>query len=149
MRKLWMLIFVTLVLGGLAACQATQQDVATGDAQVVIGDLAFSKNNQGFADITVQDLATILEKYPDVTVVNVHIPYSGNIPGTDLSIPYNTIGTQIDKLPDKESVIVLYCRSGAMSTQAAQTLVQLGYKNILEVDGGMNAWTAAGFSLEQ
>jgi len=129
MRTVWLLILGLIVFVTVSACQ--------------------SKNSQGFADISIQDLVTLLEKYPEVTVVNVHIPYIGNIPGTDLTIPYNTIQSQTDLLPDKESVIVLYCRSGAMSTQAAQTLVKLGYQNVLEVDGGMNAWTAAGFSLEQ
>nr|WP_290667085.1 rhodanese-like domain-containing protein [Ardenticatena sp.] len=149
MRRIWTLIWVVFVFVALSACQSVQPDASSAEQQVVVGDLAFPKNRQGFADITVQDLATLLQEYPDVTVVNVHIPYAGNIPGTDLTIPYNTIGAQTDMLPDKESVIVLYCRSGAMSTQAAQTLVKLGYKNVLEVDGGMNAWTAAGFSLEQ
>jgi len=80
----------------------------------------------------------------DFTLVNVHIPYEGEIPDTDLFIPFNAIEQNLDKLPDKNTPIVLYCRSGAMSTVAAKKLASLGYTNIYELDGGFNAWKASG-----
>lgn len=104
-------------------------------------------SGKGYTDISVKQLQGMLEK-KDFVLVNTHIPFEGNLPQTDLSIPYDQIGGQLDKLPDKNAKIVLYCRTGTMSTQAALTLVQHGYKNIYELDGGMKAWEQAGLPLK-
>ena len=65
---------------------------------------------------------------------------SGHIPGA-ICIPNETIGSEeIPELPDKEQLILVYCRSGNRSKQASEKLVKLGYTNIVEF-GGINDWT--------
>lgn len=155
-RNSWFVIFTVVIVSLLVtACgqspgqveQPAKPNQAVAQNPIVTDPFAGSpKNSDGFTDITVEQLAeTLPEK--NYTLVNVHIPYAGDIPQTDLSIPFNEIANYQDQLPDKDTPIVLYCRSGNMSTQAAQTLVGLGYTNVAEVDGGMAAWQAAGYQL--
>ena len=126
----------------VAACGSPTSSPESG---AVIPD-QLPKNAQGYADINVEQLAGLMEA-EDLTLVNVHVPYEGEIPDTDLFIPYDQIAAHLDQLPDKDATIVLYCRSGGMSTSAATELAALGYTNVLEVDGGFNAWKAAGYQL--
>ena len=63
-----------------------------------------------------------------------------HIPGA-VNIPNETIGDQdIPELPDKEQLILVYCRSGNRSKQASEKLVKLGSTKIVEF-GGINDWT--------
>jgi rhodanese-related sulfurtransferase len=130
-------ILIGLLL--LAACQS-QQPAPTEEAVSGAGG--------SYQNISAAELNTMLEN-KDFVFVNVHIPFEGNIAGTDLSIPYNQIEQNVSQLPaDKNAKIVLYCRSGRMSAIAAEALVKLGYTNIWNLDGGMIAWEQAGFELQ-
>ena len=85
----------------------------------------------------------------DFIFINVHTPHEIDIPATDLFIPYDEMDQNLNRLPaDKNAKIVLYCRSGYMSTIAAKQLVSLGYTHVLSLAGGMAAWQQAGMSVE-
>lgn len=102
------------------------------------------ENGGSYTNTTVSGLAAMLAE-KDFTLVNVHVPYEGDISGTDLSIPFDRVTTNLAKLPaDRGAKLVLYCRSGRMSDIAARTLVRLGFRNVWNVDGGMLAWEEAG-----
>lgn len=81
----------------------------------------------------------------DFLFVNVHIPYEGEIAPTDAFIPYDEVERNRSKFPpDKGAKIFLYCRTGRMSAITAEKLVQLGYANVWNLQGGMVAWEEAG-----
>jgi rhodanese-related sulfurtransferase len=135
MKKLFLLLIVGMFL---TACQSKS---VTGE-KVAVGDGSYS-------NVTPQELNTML-KDKDFVLINVHIPFAGNIAGTDQSIAYDEIEQNLSQLPaDKNAKIILYCRSGHMSQIAAEKLVALGYTNIWNLNGGMSEWEKQGFDLEK
>ncbi len=102
-----------------------------------------------YTDVTAPELKRMLEA-KDFFLVNVHIPYQGEIARTDAFIPFDKVEQQLTLLPaQKDARIVLYCMSDRMSTIAAQTLARLGYTNIWNLQGGMVAWEKQGYPLIQ
>ena len=145
-RFLVLLITVIAITILAAACGGgdsgdDEASDATGVGQAV------AVNGGSFTRITPAELQTMLQN-KDFPLINVHIPYEGEIEGTDQHLPFDQILQRLSELPsDKSAKIVIYCRSGNMSTQAAGELVQAGYTNIWELGGGMIAWDAAGLPL--
>ena len=120
----------------------------TGGAAMAASQGTVQQGNGGsWTNVSVDTLAAMLAK-KDFTFLNVKTPYIGEIEGTDAYIPYTDLTARAAELPnDKTAPIVVYCRSGNESRIAAQTLLDLGYTNIINLDGGMNAWTTSGRAL--
>jgi len=132
-----------LTLLVLAACGEPISPAATAAST---GLPVLPRNAFGFIDLKVEQLAKSM-KTKNFTPVNVHVPEPEYLPNTDLAVPFDRITGYLDKLPGKDAPIVLYCRSGGMSTQAAAALAAAGYTKIYELDGGYRAWKAAGHDL--
>lgn len=97
--------------------------------------------------VTIEELKFWI-KQKDFFLINVHVPYAGELPQTDISIPFDMIEQNLDMLPeDKNTKLVIYCRSGNMSATALQKLTQFGYSNVFDVRGGMKAWVIDGNKL--
>jgi phage shock protein E len=115
------------------------------------GAVGWTEQGQGgsWTNIDAETLATwVTEK--DFTLVNVKTPYIGEIAGTDLYIPYTDLADRRAELPqDTSAKIVVYCRAGNESRVAMQTLLDLGYTNLFNLDKGMESWTASGRQLIQ
>ncbi len=147
--KPWLLIPpVALLLAAAAACGSSEPEAgtATKAPTAVVGQRVETEGGS-YVNVTPQELQSMLGN-KDFPVVNVHIPYGGEIEGTDLFIPFDQIAERLNELPEaKDSKIVIYCRSGGMSAVAAGTLVSSGYTNVWNLDGGMIAWEDAGYPL--
>lgn len=85
---------------------------------------------------------------PRAIVVNVHVPYEGEIPGTDLFVAFDEVADENALPADLDVPLLVYCRSGNMSAEAARTLSSMGHRSVVDLDGGMNAWEADGRDLE-
>ena len=95
-----------------------------------------------YRQINMREAIAIMENETEYIILDVRTPSEftdKHIPGA-INVPNETIGTaQIPELPDKDQLILVYCRSGNRSKQASEKLVALGYTNIVEF-GGINDW---------
>ena len=122
MKKLLPIFITALILVGCAV--PAEQEISyrqiTMDAAV-----AMMEEEEGYIILDVRTAAEFNEKH---------------IPGA-INIPNEIIGTDaIPELPDKDQLILVYCRSGNRSKQASEKLVKLGYTNVVEF-GGIIDWT--------
>ena len=95
-----------------------------------------------YRSITMDEAATMMAQETDYIILDVRRPdefAAGHIPNA-INVPNETIGTaEIPELPDKDQIIMVYCRSGRRSKEASEKLVKLGYTNIVEF-GGILDW---------
>lgn len=122
---IWLLTAALVVLSG---CAAPPPELARE-----VGPSAFAEEIAGDARVA----------------VNVHTPDEGSIGGTDLTIPFDQVAARADELPaDRDTPLAIYCMTGRMSREAAATLAGLGYTDVVELAGGMQAWAADGLPLD-
>ena len=122
-RMILILLMMTLLLTGCTAPKTTAEA-------------------NTYRRITMQEAVEMMEKEENYIILDVrtHEEFAaGHIPGA-IVVPNETIGTEeIAQLPDKDQLIMVYCRSGNRSKQASDKLVKLGYTNIVEF-GGIIDW---------
>lgn len=133
------------LLALLAACSSTEDDDklrptrSMNEVPTVAGV---------YRTLTIDEFADIVTNHADeYQIINVHIPYAGEVENTDAQIPYNDLDALMSALPDKNAPIILYCRSGRMSQEAALALIERGYTQVWDVPGGMVDWEASGRTL--
>ncbi len=107
--------------------------------------LAGCNTQTEYKQISSSEAKEIMNKETDYIILDVRTcdEYNnGHIKGA-ICIPNETINETNDyvyeMLPDKDQMILVYCRSGNRSKQASIKLVELGYTNIIEF-GGINSW---------
>ena len=127
MKKIALLTAVCMVLL-LCACGAgtdTKKDTSTAT----------------YHQISQEEAAEMMKNEKDPIILDVRTPQefnSGHIPNA-ICIPNEIIGTaDIPQLPDKDQVILVYCRSGRRSKDASQKLADNGYTNVYEFGGIIN-----------
>lgn len=112
-------------------------------ALLLLAGCGAQSEESAYRQVNAEEADSMMEEESGYIILDVRTAqeYSEkHIPGA-INIPNETIGTEdIPELPDKEQLILVYCRSGNRSKQASEKLVKLGYTNIVEF-GGINDWT--------
>lgn len=118
MKILFLLFLVPLLaIAGCAPAPAAYTQISMAEAEKLMG-------TEGVVLVDVRTRAEFA---------------AGHIPGA-ICIPVESISSPPEELPDMEQTILIYCRSGNRSKQAAEKLAAMGYTNIIEC-GGIRDWT--------
>jgi rhodanese-related sulfurtransferase len=134
------LLFSSLFALALLPCAGFAQTAPTVGQRVQVPGGAYW-------DITPQQLQGMMAN-KNFPLINVHVPFQGDLPLTDASIRFDQILANLNQLPaDKNAPIVLYCRTGGMSITSASQLAGQGYTNVYNLAGGFRAWEAAGLPM--
>jgi rhodanese-related sulfurtransferase len=95
-------------------------------------------SSSGYRQISMDEAVKMMRDEKNYIILDARRPdefAEGHIPGA-INVPNEEIGTaEIVALPDKSQLILVYCRSGRRSKEAAEKLVALGYTNIVEFGG--------------
>ena len=122
----WALILFLIV--SLVGCGSREED---------------AKNTASYQQITAEEAKSMMEEQPDAVILDVREQdeyHAGHIPGAVL-LPIGTINeeTGASAIPEKATVVLVYCRSGNRIKTASQALADLGYTQIYEF-GGIKNW---------
>ena len=146
MIKKLLYITSTILCIFLTACGEDKSIGIIGGADGPTSILVSEKGEKAMYEIiTAEDAKKIMDSGEEHIILDVREQDefdAGHIPGAIL-IPYTEIENKAEEmLPDKNKLILVYCRSGRRSKIAAEALSKLGYTNVKEF-GGIIDWTGA------
>ena len=121
----------------------TKEEQIALTADAIVKMMTNEEQTNTYRQISVDEAIAIMAQETNYIILDVRRPdefADGHIPNA-VNVPNETIGTaEIPELPNKDHLIMVYCRSGRRSKEAAEKLVKLGCTNIVEF-GGILDWT--------
>ncbi len=147
-RALATLVFLVFISFPLGALRGAPDGVTTGDE--ILADVS-----KRITDITTGELKALLEKDPNVYLIDVRTVRETILNGGTIRAKRNFIIPRgwlefraPDAVPDKDAPIIVYCGTNQRSPLAAEKLLQMGYTNVRNYAEGVYAWRKAGHPLE-
>jgi rhodanese-related sulfurtransferase len=125
--------------------------IIADEALYTMLDESMSTLPDGFLALKVDKVKEQLDGATPPTLIDLRNPDEITKDGyikNSVNIPLPTLFTSLDKLPEKDAAIILHCGSGLRGSIAVEGLRLLGYTNVLNMGGGLNAWKAASYALE-
>lgn len=127
---------------GKTTSSATEKSEGKTDAAATTTATTEAAEAEGYTRITMEDAKWYMSERDDFTIVDVRTPSEfreGHIPNA-INVPNENIGnTELRQLPDKDRKLLVYCRSGRRSKEAAEKLAKMGYTKVMEF-GGIIDW---------
>jgi rhodanese-related sulfurtransferase len=137
--------FIILIVAWVVY-SVTQPSVSI-QPQTTISSTAISGGQQlGYKTISVSDANAMIQSSPNLLVVDVRTPQEyaqGHLKGAT-NIPLSDLPLRIGGL-DRNRPILVYCQTGVRSAQASAILVNAGFTQVYDMDGGITAWINSGY----
>jgi rhodanese-related sulfurtransferase len=144
-KRLYILIpalVLSLIIVGCASQKASQKAMTTEEI--------VAEAKESICEVTVSEAKDLLDKggYLFLDCREPKEYKMGHVPGA-VNIPRGLLEFKIaNKVPDKSTQIVMYCKKGSRGCLAACTLCRMGYEKVVNMDGGWLAWEKAGYPVE-
>ena len=143
-----LMLAAVLAANSLTACAAPAVTTAAAGADTTAAISAAASNdpgtqaNGGVQLISAENARILLDENPAAVLIDVRTKeeyLAGHIPGS-LLLPVDELANRLNELPaDKQTILVVYCRTGRRSAIAAQILLEAGYLAIYDL-GGIADW---------
>ncbi|GAB4412222.1 MAG: hypothetical protein Kow00106_06810 [Anaerolineae bacterium] len=149
MRERWfsMTLLLTVIAVILAACGSSDKSQQQPPTSTIPDNI----NTATYETLDVQAAYTRYEQTSDAILVDVRTPEewaaTGIVPGARL-IPLDQFEQRAPAELPKDSPIFVICNSGNRSRVASENLIRLGYSQVFNIDGGIQAWLQAGLPVE-
>ena len=155
MRKILWVLFIAFLLLAVSPSLLVQPVLASPAPQAQKGggsEALVKEAKSRIQEITLEQFTALKGADDKFTLIDVREDsewQAGRVPGA-IHISRGVLEFQIDaKVPQKDSRVVLYCRSGSRSALAADTLQKLGYTKVYSLAGGFAAYQKAGLPTEK
>ena len=142
MKRIISILLLTFLFTSCAGETHNSSNIVNSETETEIDT---SSTEQAYRQITMDEAVSIMEKESGYVILDVrrvdefsegHIPNAINVANEDIG------ASDIPELPNKEQLILVYCRSGRRSKEAAEKLARLGYTAVYEF-GGIIDWQGA------
>ena len=155
MRRILYVLFIAFLLLAISPGLLTRPGLASPVPQTQKGggsEALVKEAKSRIQEITLEQFTALKAADDKLTLIDVREDgewQAGRVPGA-IHISRGVLEFQIDaKVPQKDSKIVLYCRSGSRSALAADTLQKMGYTRVYSLAGGFSGYQKAGLPTEK
>jgi rhodanese-related sulfurtransferase len=147
MKNIQFSIIAILIL--VLGCQSKKTEQQTED---VVQEHPEVIAEEGLSVISAEELKKLMDNEQELILLDVRRPdeiANGTIPGSKEYAEYGaeSFEESLAKL-DKDKTYYVYCHAGKRAGNTQQIMMDMGFKNVINIDGGISGWVEAGYEVE-